>query len=315
MAIDRRDFLQKTAGTALVTALAGSEWLRAAQAPAAPAAPLKPPAPAVPPPPPRFANDVILLGPDKIRVTRMAVGLGTSSGNVQREMGLQGFADYLRFAFDQGQFFWDTSDGYRNHGHIKEALKGLPREKVTIMTKSDIRTADEMKAALERYRQELGTDYIDILLVHNTSSANWPEERKGAMDVISEAYAKGIVKSYGASIHTLPALQTAAKTPWARVQLQGINPVAYRIPSTDISASLASMRDAKAAGHGMIGMKILGEGKMRNQVEVALRFALQVDCMDCFTIGAANRTELADLIKRVPIASVPLSRDATLATA
>jgi hypothetical protein len=72
------------------------------------------------------------------------------------------------------------------------------------------------------------------------------------------------------------------------VQLQGINPIAYRIPSTDISACLASMRDAKAAGHGMMGMKILGEGKMRNQVEVALRFALQLDCMDCYTIGAAN---------------------------
>jgi len=172
-----------------------------------------------------------------------------------------------------------------------------------------------MKAALERYRQELGTDYIDIVLLHNTSTATWPEERKGAMDVLSEAYAKGIIKTHGASIHTLPALQTAAKTPWCRVQLQGINPIAYRIPSTDISACLDSMRDAKAAGHGMIGMKILGEGKMRNQVEVALRFALQLDCMDCFTIGAANRTELADLIARMPIASVPLTREGLLAVA
>jgi predicted aldo/keto reductase-like oxidoreductase len=315
MAMDRRDFLQKTAGTALVTALAGSEWLHAAQQQAPPAGQRPPAPPAAPPPPPRHANDVILLGPDKIRVARMAIGTGTNSGNVQREMGLQGFADYLKFAFDQGQFFWDTADGYKTHPYIKEALKTVPREKVTIMTKTSARTAEEMKAALERYRQELGTDYIDILLLHNLSSANWPEERKEVMDVLSEAYTKGIIKTHGASIHTIEALRAAAKTPWCRVQLQGINPIAYRIPSTDIAATLAAMRDCKAAGHGMMGMKILGEGKMRNQVEIALRFELQNDSMDCYTIGAANPTELADLIKRTPTASVPLTRDTVLAAA
>jgi 1-deoxyxylulose-5-phosphate synthase len=284
MAMNRRDFLQKTAGTALVTALAGTDWLRAADAP-------------------RTSTDVLYLGPDKIRVNRMALGLGTNSGNLQREQGLQGFADYLKFAFDQGHFFWDTSDSYKNHGHIKEALKTIPREKVTILTKSDVKTAAEMKDALERYRQELGTDYIDILLLHAVRTADWTEERKGAMDVISEAYAKGIVKSYGASIHSLEALRLAAKTPWCRVQLQGINPIGARMPSADVDACIASMRDAKAAGKGMMGMKILGEGRLKDSIDVALRFALGITCMDCFTIGAANRTELADLIRRVPAAA------------
>jgi 1-deoxyxylulose-5-phosphate synthase len=285
MAMNRRDFLQKTAGTALATALVRPEWLRAAAAP-------------------RTSTDVLYLGPDRIRVARMAIGLGTNSGNAQREMGLQGFADYLKFAFDQGLFFWDTSDSYKNHGHIKEALKGVPREKVTILTKSDVRTAAEMKADLERFRQELGTDYIDIVLLHAVRTPNWTEERKGAMDVLSEAYAKGIVKTHGASIHSLEALQLAAKTPWCRVQLQGINPIGARMPSADVDACIASMRDAKAAGKGMMGMKILGEGRMRDSIDVALRFALGINCMDCFTIGAANRTELADLIKRVPASSL-----------
>ena len=138
MPMNRRGFFQTaggTAGAALLTALGRPEWLRGATTA-------------------RKASDVLYLGPDKIKVTRMAIGLGTNAGNVQREMGLQGVADYLKFAFDQGQFFWDTADAYKTHPHIKEALKSIPREKVTILTKTDVRTtAADMRAALDRNRQ------------------------------------------------------------------------------------------------------------------------------------------------------------------
>jgi hypothetical protein len=38
-------------------------------------------------------------------------------------------------------------------------------------------------------------------------------------------------------------------------------------------------------------------------VDEALRYALSLECLDCFTIGPANRQELSDLIKRIPAAS------------
>jgi aryl-alcohol dehydrogenase-like predicted oxidoreductase len=175
MPMNRRSFFQRasgTAGAALIRALGRPEWLRGATA--------------------RKASDVLYLGPNKIKVTRMAIGLGTNAGNVQRELGLQGVADYLHFAFDQGQFFWDTADAYKTHPHIKLALKSIPREKVTILTKTDARTAAAMKAHLDRYRQELGTDYIDIVLLHGMRSPHWPTEYQGVMDVLSEAREKGI---------------------------------------------------------------------------------------------------------------------------
>ena len=290
MQMNRRDFLQKaygTAGAAVVTTLGARERLWGAMA--------------------RKASDILYLGPDRIKVTRMAIGLGTHAGNVQRELGLRGVADYLNFAFDQGQFFWDTADAYKTHPHIKEALKGVPREKVTILTKTDVHTADEMKKDLDRYRQELGTDYIDIVLLHGVRSPNWPEERKGVMDVLSEAREKGIIRTHGVSVHSLEALQLAAKTRWVRVQLQAINPAGFRMDSTNTDTVIAAMRQSKAAGKGVIGMKILGEGRLRDRVDQALRFALGIDCLDCFTIGAANRGELQDLIKRVPANSLALS--------
>ena len=287
MPMNRRGFFQTaggTAGAALLTALGRPAWLRGATA--------------------RKASDVLYLGPDKIKVTRMAIGLGTSAGNVQREMGLQGVADYLKFAFDQGQFFWDTADAYKTHPHIKEALKSVPREKVTILTKTDVRTtAADMKVALDRYRQELGTDYIDIMLLHGMRSPNWPTEMKPVMDVLSEAKEKGIIKCHGASIHSLDAMKTAAKTPWCAVHLQGINHAGIRMDSTNVAEVVAVLRESKANGKGILGMKILGEGRLRDQIDKTLGFVLGLDCVDAFTIGAANRTELSDLIKRVPAAS------------
>jgi predicted aldo/keto reductase-like oxidoreductase len=288
MPMNRRGFFQTacgTAGAALVTTLGRPECLRGAPA--------------------RKASDVLYLGPDKVKVTRMAIGLGTNAGNVQRELGLQGVADYLKFAFDQGQFFWDTADAYKTHPHVKQALKSIPREQVTILTKTDVRTtADAMKVALDRYRQELGTDYIDIVLLHGMGAPNWPTQMKPVMDVLSEAKEKGIVRTHGASIHSLDALKMAAKTPWCQVHLQGINVAGVRMDSTNVAEIVAALRQSKAAGKGVLGMKILGEGRLVGRIDETLRFVLGLDCLDCFTIGAANRDELADLIRRIPQVSV-----------
>ncbi len=250
----------------------------------------------------RKATDVVYLGPDKVRLTRLAIGTGTKGGRPQRELGVQGLADVLHFGYDQGLFFWDTADSYKTHPHVREALKRIPREKVTILTKTRARTAEQMRADLERFRQEIGTDYLDIVLLHALQAPNWTEERKGAMDVLAEAREKGLVRTHGVSCHSLEALQLAARTPWVRVDLARMNPAGLLMDS-DPATVLGVLRQMKAAGKGVIGMKILGEGGLRNRVDEALRYALSLDCLDCFTIGPENRGELADLVKRIPAAS------------
>jgi predicted aldo/keto reductase-like oxidoreductase len=132
---------------------------------------------------------------------------------------------------------------------------------------------------------------------------NWPTEMQGIMDVLSEAKEKGTIRTHGVSIHSLDALKTAAKTPWCKVHLQGINVAGVRMDSTNVAEVVAVLRQSKAAGKGVLGMKILGEGRLRNRIDETLSFVLGLDCLDCFTIGAANRDELADLIRRMPAAS------------
>lgn len=253
------------------------------------------------------ATDRIKLGPMKVEVSRLAIGTGTNgvggSSNQTRKLGLNGLADLFKAGYDQGVTFFDSADQYGTHPHVREALQRVPRDKVTILTKTHASTEKEMKADLDRFRRELGTDYIDILLLHCMMDGNWPEQKKGAMAVISEAREKGIVRTHGTSCHTLEALKAAAANPWVQVDLARINPAQVAMDA-DPNTVLGVLRQMKAAGKGVIGMKILGAGRLRNKVDQSLQFALAQGSVDCFTIGPESQAELSDLVKKIPAASV-----------
>ena len=254
----------------------------------------------------RYANDVVELGPDKVKLSRLAMGTGTSgfggASNQTRQLGVKGIADLFWFGYDNGMTFWDSADQYGSHPHVKAALENVPREKVAIMTKTHAKTYDEMRKDLDRYRREIGTDYLDIVLLHAVREADWPEQRKGAMEYLSEMREKGVVKTHGLSCHSLVALQRAAKTPWVHVDLARVNPMGLYMDA-DAATVIETLQEMKRNGKGVIGMKILGQGDMRHRVDEMLAHALALDCVDCFTIGAENRGELSDLVRRIPDAS------------
>jgi aryl-alcohol dehydrogenase-like predicted oxidoreductase len=254
----------------------------------------------------KLASDRIRLGPMKVELSRMAMGTGTngyaSSSNQTRQLGVRGLADLLQGAFDQGVTFWDSADAYGSHPHLKEALKRVPRERVTILTKTHASTEQQARADLDRFRREIGADYIDILLLHAMSDGNWPERKRGAMAAIVEARDKGIVRTHGISCHSLAALRAAAAHPWTQVNLVRINPAQVAMDA-DPRTVVSVLRQMKAAGKGVIGMKILGAGDLGHRVDEPLQYALALDCVDCFTIGVENRGQLQDLLQRIPAAS------------
>jgi len=255
----------------------------------------------------KYATDRIKLGPRGIEVSRLAMGTGTDgvggSSNQTRKLGLNGLANLFDAASDQGVTLWDSADQYGTHPHVKEALKRTKRDRVAILTKTHASTEREMRADLDRFRRELGTDYIDILLLHCMMDDDWPERKKGAMAVISEAQEKGIVRTHGTSCHTLGALKAAANHPWVEVDLARINPAQAQMDANPATV-IAVLKQMKAAGKGVIGMKILGAGALRNKVDESLQFALSLDCVDCFTIGSESRAEMEDLLRKIPAASV-----------
>lgn len=255
----------------------------------------------------KYAWDKRILGNTGIEVSRLAMGTGTngygSSSNQTRKLGLRGLSNLLRSGFDNGVNFWESADQYGTHPHIKEALQGVDREKVVILTKTHAKTEKEMQADLDRYRKELNTDYIDIVLLHALTNPDWNKNRRGAMDFLARAQEKGVIKAHGVSCHSLGALQTAAREPWVQVDLARINPVGMRMDS-EVPVVVKILQDMKSQGKGIIGMKILGGGPLRDRVDEMLQYALAQDYLDSFTIGAESPEEFKQLTKKIPEASV-----------
>jgi aryl-alcohol dehydrogenase-like predicted oxidoreductase len=253
------------------------------------------------------AQDVVTLGRTGIKVSRLFQGTGTNgvgkSSDQTRGLGLAGVAELLRTGVDQGVRVWDLADQYGTHPHAHEALKTVQRDKVVILTKTHASTEKEMRDDLDRFRKEIGTDMLDIVLLHCMMSADWPKEKAGAMAVLAEAKQKGTIRAHGVSCHDLGALKTAAASDWVDVDLARLNP-AGAVMDAPVDQVLPVLSEMKRKGKGVIGMKILGAGRLRNRVDDALQYALASPVLDCFTIGAANRHELEDLLARMPKASV-----------
>jgi aryl-alcohol dehydrogenase-like predicted oxidoreductase len=250
------------------------------------------------------ASDTVVLGKTGIRTSRLALGTGTigyGHHSHQTALGVKGLSDLLLNGYDHGLRFFDSADAYGSHPHVAEALKHVPRDKVTILTKTFSRDPASARADLDRFRRELGTDYLDICLMHCVTEGDWTERYKGVMDVLSEAKEKGVIRTHGCSCHSIEALRAAAKSPWVEVDLARINPIGAHMDASPQEV-VSVLKEMKAAGKGIIGMKILGQGDLSHRVDDALRYALSLGILDAFTIGAESKAEQEDLLRRIAAA-------------
>ncbi|HXY50590.1 MAG TPA: aldo/keto reductase [Terriglobales bacterium] len=250
------------------------------------------------------ASDTIVLGKTGIQTSRLAMGTGTvGSGHHshQSALGVKGLSELLLNGYDHGLRFFDAADSYGTHPHAAAALKQVPRDKVTVLTKTWARDPATARADLDRFRTELGTDYLDVCLMHCLTEGDWTERYRGVMDVMSEAKAKGIIRAHGCSCHSIEALRAAAKSPWVEVDLARINPIGSHMDDSP-EAVVSVLREMKAAGKAVVGMKILGQGDLRTRPDEALRYALSLGVLDAFTIGAESEAEQEDLIRRIAAA-------------
>ncbi len=251
------------------------------------------------------ATDTVTLGQTGIKTSMLAMGTGTvgvDHHSHHTALGIDGLSRLLQNGYDNGLRFFDSADSYGSHPHVADALKHVDRSKITLLTKSWARTAPAMRADLDRFRKELGTDYLDIVLAHCVTEADWTTRFQGAMDVLSEAKQKGIIRAHGCSCHSIEALRAAAKSPWVEVDLVRINPIgAYMDGSPETVVPV--IREMRAAGKGIVGMKILGAGDLRHKQDDAIRYALGLGLLDAFTIGAESINEQTDLMKRISAAA------------
>ena len=252
--------------------------------------------------------DTVDLGKTGLKVTRLAMGTGTNGwnhGSNQTRIGFEKFKLMVQAGFDRGIRFLDTADTYGSHSFVKEALKMRPREELTLMTKIwtenlDWHPLQPVDQTIERIRKELDTDYLDIVLLHCMTKANWTDEKKRFMDGLSEAKSKGLIRKVGFSAHDFGALQAGISNDWPDVVLARINNKEIRMDgSPDKIMSLLEIACSK--GKGVLGMKIFGCGGLLKEEErmASLNFVVKSKNVYAMTIGFEDALQVNDAVERL----------------
>jgi aryl-alcohol dehydrogenase-like predicted oxidoreductase len=259
----------------------------------------------------RSATDWVTLGKSNVKVTRLAFGTGTIGGRVQRELGQQEFTRLVRHAYDRGIRFFETAESY--HGMpemLAIALKGLPRDSYKLMTKYSTPAGGDPSPKIDQFRKQLGTDYIDILLLHCLRPPTWASDYASLQDGFSEAQQKKIIMARGASVHGLPALRTLPGNQWLEIAMIRMNHNGTKMDTEamrDIEAPgnvdevVTHTRTVHAQGMGVISMKLSGEGRFTRPEDrdASMKFAMNLGCVDSVTIGFKNTAEIDEAIDRM----------------
>jgi len=288
--MNRREFVRAIAGSTLAL---GPASALAAEAPAGKAS----------------ATDRVTLGNTKVRPTRLGVGTGSIGGSVQRALGQEGLTKLIRHAYDRGIRYIDTADNYKIHTLVRGAIQGLPREELVILTKIWLNPTPDVPKTLERFRQELGTDYFDVVLLHCVTKGTWPSDTKRLQDDLSAAKEKGIVRAVGVSTHGMAGLTQIAACPWVEVALVRVNhngrhmdgPAGKWDEPGAHAACVEQIKKIRDAGKGVLGMKLVGNGDFKDpdDREKAVQFVFGNKLAHAVTIGCKSAAEVDEALERI----------------
>jgi len=255
--------------------------------------------------------ETITLGRTKIKTS--LTGLGTGMRGWMRKsnhtrMGQEKFTKLIRGAMERGVRWFDLADLYGSHPFFAKAMKSVQRNKYTITSKiwwkprgvpeRDRPDADVM---VGRFLKQLQTDYIDIVQLHCVTSAKWPKDLRKQMDILEKLKRKGVIRAHGVSCHSMEALLAAAAEPWVDCVHVRINPYGVRTDGKPEEIA-AAVKKLHAAGKGVIGMKIIGEGKFGDSDEKrdkSIGFALALGGVDTLLVGFEKLSEIDDFAARV----------------
>ena len=258
------------------------------------------------------ATDMVTLGRAGVKVTRLAFGTGSFSGQVQRALGQDGFTRLVRHAYDRGIRFFETAESYGEmHRMLGVALKGIPRDSYQLMSKVTTRPGVDPQEKFDELRRLANTEYFDIMLLHWQHTATWPADTALWQDAVLEVQSRKVVLSHGASVHGLPALRKVPGNEWLQVAMIRVNHTGKSMDAEDYATQgpgdvpevVTRVKEVRKEGMGVIAMKLAGEGTFdRDDRRKAMRFAFQNAGVDCVTVGYKSPAEIDEAIENLNLA-------------
>ncbi|MGE5610251.1 MAG: aldo/keto reductase [Bacillota bacterium] len=254
---------------------------------------------------------MVPLGKTGLKVSLVGAGTGMRGGGRQSNMtrlGKEKFEALLKYEFEKGIRLFDCADMYGTHPYVASAFKGLPREQYVISTKIWVmdgalpeKERPDANIVVDRFRKELNTDYIDLVLIHCMMAPNWCDQWKRQMDILEELKSKGIIKAHGVSIHSLQALKAAAESPWVDSMHVRINAFGDAMDGKP-EVVTPVIKKAHEAGKGVIAMKVVGEGRYRNapeKLDESIKYVLDQGTVSAMVVGFEKPEEVDDFTARV----------------
>ncbi len=198
---------------------------------------------------------------------------------------------------DHGVFFWDTAPIYGSHPQVRRGLALVRREEAVVCSKTFAESADEAREDVHAILAELGTEYIDLCLLHKVEQL---DSRREALSVLLQAREQGRVRSVGLSTHSAAVVLEASRTEEIEVVCATLNRTGHSIDEGSPTQMAEALAVAHRAGKGTYVIKTLGQGTLASDVEGALGWVMQHhESIDAYNIGVASLEELRQDIRCV----------------
>jgi len=254
----------------------------------------------------------ITLGNTGIETTLIGIGTGVHATNrtsFLTRQDAQKSIEVIQHAYERGIRNFDLADSYGTHPLMAQALKNMERDEISLTSKIWVRPGGipekerpDADIVVDRFRKELNTDYLDLVQIHCMVDDDWTDSQKRQMDILETLKSRGVIRAHGVSVHSLNAMEAALKSDWVDVVHCRINPYGIAMDKPNPEEVVTVIHQLHNAGKGVIGMKLIGNGKLRNdseKIDNTLRFVLGLQSVDMMIIGFENTAQIDNYIDRV----------------
>ena len=120
------------------------------------------------------------------------------------------------------------------------------------------------------------------------------------MEYLMKAKEEKIIRAHGTSCHGMDPLHISAKNPFVEVDLARINPEGLIMDDRKPDEVSSVLEEMHNAGKGIVGMKILGEGRIKTpeRKDASLRYVLGLGTVDAFHHRLRDAGQIDDILKR-----------------
>ncbi len=246
----------------------------------------------------------------QVETSRIGLGTGMAGYNHSSSLTRMDRAKsekIIRHCYDSGVRFYDCADLYGSHELIAETLKDKPRDSFTLSSKvwphkggiiGDERPSCEV--VVKRFLKELKTDYLDLVQIHCMSNGKWEDEYKRYIDELEKCKEAGLIRGHGVSCHTIDAIRVAAKSSYVDAFHLPLNTKGARMGGT-FDETVEAGREAQKNGKGIICMKLIGEGTIRDYEErkASIDKVVRSGIVDVYIVGFEECSQVDEFIDNI----------------